>query len=85
MRKERVTTPEHALLYLTHCTLATVSNMAMLKSRKKGEYERQIGIAQEGVDWIKGFNISINPIERVYDVLALPTQSVKDWARKYER
>lgn len=47
MRECDVRTPEMALAYITDCTLATVASMAMLKSRKKGEFERQINIAQK--------------------------------------
>lgn len=53
MFKDRVRTSEEALVYITDCTLATVSGMAMTKSRKKGEYQRQIAIAQTAIDWIK--------------------------------
>jgi len=45
-----VRTPEQALSYITDCTLATVSSMAMRKIRGKHEYERQISIAQKAVN-----------------------------------
>lgn len=57
MFKQRVKTPEQALVYLVDCTLATVEDLAMKKSRPKGEYRRQIKIAQTGIDWIKEMNI----------------------------
>lgn len=82
--KHEVRTVEEALLYLTDCTLATVSGMAMLKSRKKHEYERQIAMAQQACDWIYQFNITVPTRSRIHDVLSTQTRSVRVWADKYE-
>ncbi len=68
-----------ALVYMTECTLATVGHMAMLKSRKKSEFDRQIGIAQKGIDWIKAFGGSSSG--RV-GVIVASGISVHDWAHK---
>lgn len=84
MQRHLIRTPEQALLYLADCTLATVADMAMKKSKSKSEYARQIGIAQTTVDWIKDFNINIEVGSRVYDVLALQDQKVVTWAKSYE-
>ena len=84
MMKHRVRTEQDALVYLTDCLLATVSEMAWKKSRKKHEYERHIAIAQTAVDWLKDFNAQIPIGCRAYDVLALPSQKVADWAKQYE-
>lgn len=65
MQRHLVIKPEHALLYLADCALATVSDMAMKKSRKKNEFERHIRIAQTAVDWIKDFKIMVTPGSRV--------------------
>lgn len=35
--------------YLTECALATVEKMAMVKRSPKGEFKRQITIAQTGI------------------------------------
>lgn len=83
MMKHLVRTPEQALLYLADCTLATVADMAMKKSKSKSEFQRQIAIAQSAVDWIKSFNIKIEIDSRIYDVLALPDQKVETWIRSY--
>lgn len=73
-----VRTPEQALEYMIDCTLATVSHMASLKSRKKSEFERQITIAQTGIDWM--VHMKVEPHKtRVEDVIAM-NQSVKEWA-----
>lgn len=83
MMKNLVRTPEQALLYLADCTLATVADMAMKKSKSKHEFQRQISIAQSAVDWIKDFNIEVKVGSRVYDVLALPDQNVETWSKSY--
>ena len=83
MMKHLVRTPEQALLYLADCTLATVADMAMKKSKSKSEFQRQIAIAQSAVDWIKDFNIEVKVGSRVYDVLALPDKKVETWSRSY--
>lgn len=80
--KHRVRTPEQALLYLADCTLATVSSMAMKKSRSKSEFERQINIAQSAVDWIRDFNIEIEIGSRAHEIISNKI-SVKQWADKY--
>ena len=81
--KHLVRTPEQALLYLADCTLATVADMAMKKSKSKSEFQRQISIAQSAVDWIKDFNIEVKIGSRVYEVLALPDRNVETWSRSY--
>ena len=83
MIKHLVRTPEQALLYLTDCTLATVADMAMKKSKSKYEFQRQIAIAQSAVDWIKDFNVEVKVGSRVHDVLALPDQKVETWSKSY--
>jgi hypothetical protein len=55
--------------------------MATLKSRKKGEYERQISIAQQMMDWAKIFGIDCSET-RALDVLK--EGAVRQWASKYE-
>jgi len=75
---------DKAIVYLTDCTLATVGMMATKKSRPKGEYSRQISIAQRGVDYIKGFNISVPVYSRIYVILDVHGGSVEDWATTLE-
>lgn len=83
MNKCQVRTPEQALLYLADCQLATVSSMAMKKSRGKFEFERQIEIAQTTVDWILNFRLNIDVDSRTYQVLSLPDRKVSTWINKY--
>lgn len=83
MMKNSVRTPEQALLYLTDCLLATVADMAMKKSKGKGEFERHIEIAQTAINWLKDFNVEIEIDSRMYQVLSLPDQSVKTWSKSY--
>ena len=84
MMKHLVRTPEQALIYLADCTLATVADMAMKKSKSKSEFKRQISIAQTAVDWIKDFSINIEVESRVYKVLATPDRKVETWAASYD-
>jgi len=80
MRKECVATVEEALIYITDCNLATVCNMASLKSRPKGEFRRQIAIAQSACDWIKRFNINAEST-RAVDIIGKTT--VENWAYQF--
>jgi len=80
--KNYVKTPEQALVYLIDCALATVCHMAMLKSRQTGEYERQISIAQTGINWIKEFKIDASKT-RANEIIDSDI-SVSEWAAKYD-
>lgn len=83
MMKDQVKTTAHALLYLTDCTLATVIHMAGKKSRNKHEFQRQIAMAQQAVNWIKDFHVNVETDSRVADILALPDQKVETWVKQY--
>lgn len=84
--KCRVNTPEQAVLYLTDCTLATVSMMASKKSRGKCEYQRQISIAQTGFDWLLSYPGIIDSSQgsRVLEIRDNYSGSVAEWAKEYE-
>lgn len=82
MIASRVRTKEDALVYLVECALATVSSMAMLRSKRKSEYQRQIGIAQKGCDWIE--SMQIIPEEHSLITEIIGKQTVSQWAAKYE-
>lgn len=79
LTKERVRNTDQMLAYITECNLATIEHMALLKSRSKGEYERQISIAQTAVDWILQNNIDYTGT-RIVNVVQNAGGSVKDWA-----
>lgn len=82
MFKDRVNTPEHALVYLVDCTLATVCAMAMKKSRPVGEYSRQKMIAQHGIDWIKEMGIEAD--SRPKDVIDHCDGFVHKWSLEFD-
>lgn len=82
MDKNRVATPAEALEYLTECTLATVCDMAGKKSRSKGEFERQISIAQSGLDWLRAFSHGLTA-PRCSAVATQFKGSVSKWAEQY--
>lgn len=80
MRECDVRTPEDALSYLVDCTLATVTSMAMRKSRPKGEYARQIRIAEKGIRWMREMGVDLEGT-RAEDIVGT---DVAGWAKKYE-
>jgi hypothetical protein len=82
MRKEQVRNLGDAFLYILDCQLATVSNMAMLKSRSQYEFKRQKAIAQTMVDWARTFELSIEPTSRAADAIA--SDGVEEWANLYD-
>lgn len=82
MRKDEVRTPAQALAYIADCTLATVEGMAMAKSRRKGEYMRQISIAQTAVDWMFLMDVDVSGT-RAADV-ANHRGKVEAWAKSME-
>ncbi len=83
MRKESVRTEAEALVYLVDCTLATVCDMAMKKSRPVYQYKRHISIAQTGVTWITQMGIDPSGT-RSADVIRDYAGSVQEWAAKFE-
>ena len=81
MMKYQVRTTGDALAYITDCTLATVCDLAMKKSRPKHEYARQKSIAQSAVDWMAQMGVDPQGT-RAEDVLAAGT--VDAWASTFE-
>ncbi len=81
MRQCAVRTPEEALAYITDCTLATVAHMSMLKSKKKGEFTRQISIAQAAVDWMLLMKVDMSGT-RAEDVVSGYDGNVRRWAEE---
>lgn len=82
VQKHRVDSVDDAMVYITDCNLATVCRMAMRRSRSKSEFERQISIAQSGVDWIIKFDIP-HKGSRVEDVFTVGT--VAEWAETFKQ
>ena len=80
MNKHNVRTESDALAYITDCNLATVSSMAMKKSRPKHEFERQIAIAQTAIDWMVSMGIDFSTT-RANDVIMCG--SVENWAMQF--
>lgn len=73
-----------ALDYLTDCTIATVGYMAGLKSKSKSEYNRQISIAQKGVDFIIQFGCDIREGSRVSTVIESYNGNVAEYAKRFD-
>lgn len=81
----RTDTTAGMLCHITERTLATVAIMAMLKSRKKSEYTRQISIAQKAMDWIIENGIGPSAYDsRVSDVIHFHNGNVQAWADQYD-
>lgn len=83
MNDKYVSTPGEALAYITDCKLATVCHMAMLKSRSKYEYARQISIAQKAIDWLRQFDID-GSTTRAAGIIKHYDGSVEAWAKTFE-
>ena len=81
LTRDRVHTPEQALAYLADCTLATVEMMAMKKSRQKGEFGRQISIAQRAVSWMVEMGVSAEGT-RAQEVID-QGGSVDEWVKQF--
>lgn len=79
LNKTRVQTPEQALAYLTDCTLATVELLAGKKTRTKHEFDRQINLAQAGIDWMREMGVDFKGT-RAEEVVKRYEGSVKLWA-----
>ncbi|NWD56715.1 hypothetical protein HX878_18420 [Pseudomonas veronii] len=72
-----------ALVYITDCTLATVTDLAMRARPPKHELLRQIGIAQKAIDWMDQFGVDYSKT-RAADVKALGGK-VEDWAAQFKQ
>jgi|GEM_PF-3174117 hypothetical protein len=82
-RTKKFTTTEHAFVYLVDCTLATVTSLAMRKSRSKSEYARQIAIAQTGINFL--MVQQIDPLNsRAKEVINNHGGSVEGWASLFD-
>ena len=82
MMKHEVRAPGQALDYITDCCLATVCDMAMKKSRPKGEFARQISIAQTAINWMIDFEI--RPTSRAHEVINEFKGDVGAWSDKFK-
>ena len=84
MNKNNIRTAEDALAYYTDCTLATVCDMAMTKSRKVGEYQRQKNMAQGMCDLLRDLKIT-DEHNRYNDVMKCANVGgVELWAKDIE-
>jgi len=84
LSEKTIRTLDEALEYMTECTLATVSDLAMKKSRSNSEFKRQKLIAQTGINLIKKLGVSPYPYSRVYKVLLMFDNTVESWAALYD-
>ncbi len=81
MRADQVASAEEALAYITDCNLATVSHMALLRSKSKSEFRRQIDIAQKTIWWMQALKIDFSSTRAQYIADTYPNASVKDWVK----
>ena len=80
MFKHQVRSTEQAFAYLIDCTLATVAEMAMKKSRGAGEFKRQKQIAQTAINWAREFGVPLETT-RAAEVLG---GTVDEWAKQFD-
>lgn len=80
LTNDTVGSREDALIYLTECTLATIQSLAMMSRPPKLELERQISIAQVGINWCKGIEglEKWRGIGRVQEIINRGV-TVKEW------
>lgn len=83
MKDYEVQNISQALAYMVECTLATVETMATTKKKSKREYQRQIDIAQKGINWMCLFGCLTETSSRTFD--ARNDGSVAMWAAKLEK
>lgn len=81
MRADQVASPEEALAYITDCNLATVSHMALLKSKSKSEFRRQIEIAQKAIWWMQVMKVDFSHTRAQAISDNYPNASVQDWVK----
>ena len=81
MNKHDVRDTGQALAYITDCTLATVCDLAMKRSKSKSEYARQKSIAQTAINWgvLMGVDFSKTRAQE-----AIKAGSVDEWAKRFE-
>lgn len=77
--RPQIKTADDAVEWMTECTLATIEHLVALKRQSKSEIQRQINIAQVGVDYIKGVDRPRN--HRIRDVLRRHDGDVLSWAK----
>jgi hypothetical protein len=83
MLRYQIKNIKDAFAYSLDCNLATVSSMAMLKSRTKCEYHRQIEIAQQMLRWCVEFDVDVSAT-RGYVIIGKFYKSVRIWADQYD-
>lgn len=81
MIRHDVRTPEQAVAYLVDCTLATVCDLALKKSRSKYDFMRQVDIAQRGIDWMRQMKIS--PATTRAEEIMDAGITVAEWAKQF--
>ncbi len=77
MTKNRIRSVEDTLVYITDCNLATVEMLAMKKNPPKGEFQRQIDIAQIAINSMVDYDIDFSDT-RADDTILVG--NVKVWA-----
>ena len=77
MTKNRIRSVEDALVYITECNLATVEMLAMKKNPPKGEFQRQIDIAQLAIYNMIDYDVDFSDTRADDTILA---GNVKTWA-----
>lgn len=78
--RHELRTTEDALVYVTECNLATVSHMNYLKRKSMHEFDRQINIAQTGIDFCKLIDRALLS-GRVLEVIDSYSANVKEWLK----
>lgn len=80
MQEHEVRTPADALAYIINRQLATVAGMAMKKTRGKFDCQRQIAIAQSGLNWMREMGVATAGTRAG----KIENCDVAAWAKQYE-
>ena len=68
---------DDVVYWMTECTLATVEHLHSLKRKSKSEVQRQISIAQGGINHIKSLDRPLS--NRVREVIRWHESDVHKW------
>ena len=74
-----INSADDAVEWISECTLATVEHLVSLKRKSKSEVERQVRIAQVGIDHIKSSGRKQK--NRIADVIFKHAGDVSVWAK----
>lgn len=83
MNMHKVRDAGQGLAYITDCTLATVTDLASRARPPKHELKRQIGIAQQAIEWMDRFGVDYSKTRAA--AVKRMGGKVEDWAAQFKK